>query len=549
MCSGTGLLRIPVNERSVNSLEDENSWKERKMSFGGAKSRGVQKTMNSARTAPKVSPQMPTVLAGRQLGMGDNAYLKFKATLQELTAKIECCNLEECSGVPAKNKITLCPSEVEQVTSIEITNGGHYLFFGTSNNTLYLVDLWKLRKLDSEMIIDSQIEKISTEHFKIVSRYDTTGCINEITKVFGPRLGSNLGSRPGFESNRQGIHCLELSPSGTQLMTCGYKSNQLKVINIDETRNTRNKRKFDSFGVFDEYEVWTNLGVLKEVANNHGIGGITGGVWVDETCTASVDTVGTLKVCRTRKNKIRVPAVHQIRFPNHALPVEAGQAFPIGESLSTIVGIDKVRLRDEYIVTTWPGEIYVLKADDKLGITARGARREGIPHSEFHFSDQGKERKVLSQTVDEVTGTVIVGTLSGLTTMDTRVPHLLEHVKLYDVKKPKEVRQKEIDQGAPVKIHAENYIVTAGMYSGHIAFFDTRNKRWIQDEENAEKCARLTWTMGIQEAHGRKNRHNPNKYPLVSLRKRGGTLAAGGGPVFGGTARERTLEGVITIWE
>ena len=545
MCSGTGLLRTPVNGRLVSSFEDENSWKERKMSFGGAKSRGVQKTMNSAKTAPKVSSQMPTILAGRQLGMGDNAYLKFKATLQELTAKIECCNLEECSGAPAKNKITLCPSEVEQVTSIEITNEGHYLFFGTSNNTLFLVDLWKLKKLDSEMIIDSQIEKVSTEHFKIISRYDTTGGINEVTKVFGPRLGSNLG----FELYSQGIHCLELSPSGTQLMTCGYRSSQLKIINIDETRSTRNKRKFDKFDVFNEDEVWTSLGVLKEVANNHGVARITGGVWVDETCTASVDTVGTLRVCRTRKNKVRVPAVHQIHFPNHALPVEAGQAFSVRESLSTIVGIDKVRLRDEYIVTTWSGEIYVLKADDKLGITARGVRREGIPHSEFHFSDQRKERLVLSQTVDQVTGTVIVGTLSGLTTMDTRVPHLLEHVKLYDVKKPREMRQKEIDQGAPVKIHAENYVITAGMYSGHIVFFDTRNKRWIPDEDKAEKGARLTWTMGVQETHGRKNRYNPNKYPLVSLRKRGGILAAGGGPVFGRTARERTLEGVITIWE
>ena len=119
--------------------------------------------------------------------MEDSAYLKFRATLQEITAKIECCNLEECSGSPAKTKITLCPSEVEQITSIEITHDGSHLLFGTSKNGLYLVDLWKLRKLNPETVVDSKIEKISTEFFKVVSKYDTTGCVKEVTNVFGPR--------------------------------------------------------------------------------------------------------------------------------------------------------------------------------------------------------------------------------------------------------------------------------------------------------------------------------------------------------------------------
>lgn len=501
--------------------------------------------MSTANPVPKVSSQIAALLAGRQLGMADSAYLKFRATLQEITAKIECCNLEECSGSPAKTKITLCPSEVEQITSIEITHDGSHLLFGTSKNGLYLVDLWKLRKLNPETVVDSKIEKISTEFFKVVSKYDTTGCVKEVTNVFGPR--SII--RPGCENYRQGVHCLELSPSGLKLMTCGHRSNQLKVVDIDESRMVKNKRKFDNYDVFDENEVWTNMGVLTEIASNHGIGRITGGTWISETCTASVDNVGTLKVCRIQDDKVRIPAEHQIHFPNHALPVEASQAFPVGESLSSIVGINKVRTRNEYVVSTWSGEIYVLQADEKLGITVRGTRRVGIPRGEFHFTNQRKEKLVLSQTVDEVTGMAVVGTLSGLTFMDTRIPHHLDHIRLYDARKPKAMRQKEMDQGEPVSLHSQNYVVTAGLFNGHIIFYDTRNRRWVPDEESVEKLARLTWDMGVREAHNRKNRNNPNNYPLVTMRKRRGILAVGGGPVFGGTARERTLEGVITVWE
>ena len=517
------------------------------MNCKGAKAKGVQKTMSFAKSVPKIPSQITSMLAGRQMGMGDSAYLKFRATLQEVTTKIECCNLEECSGAPAKTKITLCPSGVEQVTSIEITHDGSHLLFGTSANGLYLVDLWRLRKLDPELVIDSKIEKVTMEYFKIISKYDTTGSINEVTKVLGPRSVD----RPDCMSYRQGIHCLELSPSGLKIMTCGQKSNQLKIVSIDESRNVRNKRKFDNCDVFDKDEAWTSMGVLTRVASNYGVGRITGGTWINETCTASVDSAGTLKVCRIQDDKFRarVPAEHQIFFPNHALPVEGNQAYPVGERLSSMVNIDKITFRDEYIATTWSGEIYVLKADDKLGITVRGARREGIPRGEFHFSDQRKERLILSQAIDVGTGMVVVGTLSGLTFLDTRIPNQLNHAKLYDARKPREMRQREMDQGAPVSMHVQNHVVTAGLYNGVVAFFDMRNQSWVRDDDSVDKLSRLTWNMGVQEAHKMKNRNNPNNYPLVTLRKHRGILAVGGGPVYGRTAMERTLEGVITVWE
>ena len=69
------------------------------------------------------------------------------------------------------------------------------------------------------------------------------------------------------------------------------------------------------------------------------------------------------------------------------------------------------------------------------------------------------------------------------------------------------------------------------------------------EEDDNDQSARLAWAMGVQESHERKNRYYPNHYPLLNLKKHNGTLAVGGGPVYGGVARDRGLEGVLTLWE
>ena len=292
------------------------------------------------------------------------------------------------------------------------------------------------------------------------------------------------------------------------------------------------------------------MGVMTESARSHGISKITGGAWIDNNVTVTADDVGTLKVCRIHDDRILVPADHRLHFPNHALPIEGGQAFPSNETLSTLVNVDKLEMRDEFVATTSVGEIYILQADEKLGVTARGARREGIPTGVFHFTEQRKETKILCQAVDKTTGTAIVGTLSGLTILDTRTPHLLEHVSLYNVKKPKEVRRREIDQGCPVSIVAQDNIVVAGLYSGYVVFYDMRSKKWLLEEENNSQSARLAWTMGVRERHEQRNRHCSNTYPLLNIKKHNGTLGVAGGPVYlANTARTRGLDGVLTLWE
>ena len=106
-----------------------------------------------------------------------------------------------------------------------------------------------------------------------------------------------------------------------------------------------------------------------------------------------------------------------------------------------------------------------------------------------------------------------------------------------------------MDQGEPISIVAQDNIVSAGLYSGYVIFYDLRNKKWILEEENNDQSARVTWAMGLQESHERKNRNNPNNYPLLNIKKHNSALAVGGGPVYGNTARTRGLEGVLTLWE
>ena len=89
----------------------------------------------------------------------------------------------------------------------------------------------------------------------------------------------------------------------------------------------------------------------------------------------------------------------------------------------------------------------------------------------------------------------------------------------------------------------------AGLYSGFVVFYDLRSKKWILEEDDNDQSARLAWSMGVQEKHGGKNKYYPNHYPLLSLKKHNDTLAVGGGPVYGGVARDRRLEGVLTLWE
>ena len=492
------------------------------------------------------SGQVTPMVLGKQMGRVDKAYLKYRSTLQEIKAKIECCENEDCSGTPAKIKTTVCPTGVEQITQLEFTPDGSHILFGTTTNRLYLLDVRKLKNLEHETVVTSKKEVTVTEFFKIIPKLDKKGCLQEITEVFGVKPPT----RPGCTAFVRGIHCLEFSPSGLKILTSGHKSNQLKVIEVDESRKKGGRKEVDRKALdYNESEAWTKLGVLTETARNHGIGKITGGTWVNDNVTATTDAVGTLKVCRIHSDKILVPADHRLHFPTHALPVEGGQAFPRHETLSTLVNVDKLEMRDEFIVTAAVGEIYILKADEKLGITSRGVRREGIPNWVFHFTEQRKETKLLCQTIDKTTGTVVVGTLSGISFLDTRAPHLLEHVKLWDAKRPKELRRREMDQGEPISIVAQDNIVSAGLYSGYVIFYDLRNKKWILEEEANDQSARVTWAMGIQESHERKNMNNPNNYPLLNIKRHNSALAVGGGPVYGNTARTRGLEGVLTLWE
>ena len=275
------------------------------------------------------SGQVTSVVLGRQLGRVDNAYMKYRATLQEIKAKIECCEAKDCWGSPAKVKTTVCPTGVEQVTQLEFTPDGSHIIFGTSRNKLYIMDLRKLKNLSSETVATSAKGVAANEHFKIIPMFDKMGCLQEITEVFGTKPAIRTGCRTFV----RGIHCLEFSPNGLKVLTSGHQSNQVKIIEIDKSRRKGDPKKFDKKALdYNEHEAWTKFGVMTESARSQGIGKITGGTWINNNATVTTDAVGTLKVCRIHEDRILVPADHRLHFPTHALPVEGGQAFPRKET-------------------------------------------------------------------------------------------------------------------------------------------------------------------------------------------------------------------------
>ena len=520
----------------------------RKPDSSGQKGVNTRKNMSTSKC-------VTTLMLGQQMGEIDHAYMKYKAALQTVISKIDCCNINGCRGIPAKTKMTVCPTDVEQVTQVEVSPDGMYLLFTTSNNCLFVLDLWKAGKSESEIVVSSKIEGKPVEFFKTMSKNDESKGLQDATRV----IRGGAVSLPGDEFLRRGISCLEMSPSGKKILTTGRDSSALTILEVDPSKEKGHPEQFDrAWAEFDENKVWSGMGLLTKSAECYrGIGKITGGTWFGENMVMVVDNNGLMKVCTLHDEKAEVTTKNRIHIPTHALPGDDEHAFPRCETMSTLVGIDQVPIRNEFIVTSSCGEIYILQLDEHLGVTARGAKRIGIPRSELNWDSQRRETLVLSQAVDPNTATVIIGTIDGLTIMDTRVPYSPEYVKLYDTTKPKRVSLREADMGKPVSISVENNLVYAGLYGGYICFYDLRAGNWIHEERGIEPSARLAWRLGVKDQYddhqppGCPSRFTPFpefSFPLISLKKKNGVLAVGGGPVYNDDAVARRLEGAVTVW-
>ena len=527
-------------------------------------------TSGGPRKIMKTDPTpTPRLLANRQLGGGgshqinqahsSNVLAKHTLRINQIKTKRNCCRQSDCVGVPKKNKVTLCPIGAKQVTQVELSGCKRYLYYGTADNRLFLVDLKKLKNQMCEIDVVSEIDNDVMEEFKIITPHDKDPVVIELTKTFGQKGWNEIDNLKG----QMGIHVIELSPNGLKVLTSGHHSATIEILETDITRHKGDPEEHQVESLrHDSREIWTKEGVIKEAGKNYRQGKITGGIWLNEEAIAVVGTQGKLTVCRLHGEcgRILIPTINEVRFPEHDLPLGPGHRFPQSQNLSRMVGISRMSLRDEIIVTSDCGEVYILKQNNVEGITSRGATRIGIPREELCYADQYKNIILLSQTIEEMSNTVIVGTLFGLSLFDTRAPHSLSHIKMFDIRNSLEAKLEETMMGLPLSLAVEDQIVTAGLWGGYIIYCDLRAKRWILEENSnhlEEYYRKVSWPLGLS-GHPEVRTIDeflPNLYPLTCMKQRNGVLAAGGGPIISESSvranfdEANQLEGIVTVWD
>ena len=512
----------------------------------------------------RVDPTLtPRLIANRQLGGGgahqinqahsSNVLAQHTLRINQIKTKWDCCRSSECVGVPKKSKTTLCPIGTKQITQLELSKCGRYLYYGTADNRLFMVDLKKLKTQKCEIDVVSETNGDVMEEFKILTLHEKDPVALELTKTFGQKGWNDIENRKG----QMGINVIELSPGGLKILTTGHHSATVEVLETDITRHKGDPEEHQVEGLkYDSREVWTEKGVIKEGGKNYRDTKITDGTWFDEETIGVVEIEGKMTVCKLHGEcgRILIPTLNEIRIPEHGLPLSRGHRFPQSQRLSRLNSISRMSLRDEIIITSDCGEIYILKQDNVEGVTTRGAWRIGIPREELCYEDQYKNIILLSQTLDEESNTVIVGTLYGLSMLDTRAPHLLSHIKMSDVHDSLESRLEEEMMGRPVSLAIDNQIVTAGLWGGFIIYCDLRAKKWIIEENSShleEHYRKVSWPLGLSghPVNRTIDEFLPNLYPLTCMKQRGEILAAGGGPIIGNMAEGNHLEGIVTTWD
>ena len=517
-----------------------------------------------------MSSQIFKLLAERQLNKVNGPMLKYKAELQSVVARIDCCNKTECTGNAIREKITVFPRRIDAITQVEISKDGKYVFIATKKNNLYVMDVKELEKAEG-VEIPSEIEETVREYFKVVKKEESENVIQNLSNVFGPK------TKKTFVPARSGSNVIELSENEARILTCGSTSNVMQVLDIDRSRQKGDyrepkgndeelKKLYNRNLDYDPMEVYTKMGAMKVTAAAYTRGTITGGVWINNEVVAITTTNGHLNTYRLNDKRINatkenspwynkdysfnptlsklVVAATGLSFPWHSLPVSGATQFPSLSSMSELVGITRIEHRGEVLVTGDEGEVHILKTLGDQGITTRGARREGIPRENLFVTEQRRNKMLTCQTVDQEHGTAVVGSLFGISLCDSRSPHLLRHIKM-DIKTMRlTLRRRELDFGMPTSVTAASNVVSVGLCDGHIIHCDVRVGKWLMDGDN-----KLCWFMGVKERHEHENQYFPTVFPLRTIRKKGGIVAAAGGPLFGQAANEYDLNGVLALWK
>ena len=103
----------------------------------------------------------------------------------------------------------------------------------------------------------------------------------------------------------------------------------------------------------------------------------------------------------------------------------------------------------------------------------------------------------------------------------------------------------------------EGNLMCVDLQRGYVRLCNLGVGNWIPEEKGIEPSARLAWRLGVKDQYddhqppGCPSRFTPFpefSFPLISLKKKNGVLAVGGGPVYNDDAVARRLEGAVTVW-
>ena len=517
-----------------------------------------------------LSSQISKLVVDRQLNRVNTSTLRYKAERQSITGKLDRCDMTDHREDTTRKKVTVFPVRIDAITQLEFAQEGKFIFVATKKNNLYVIDVRELEEtkgVQNPTMGDNPI----CEYFKVVEKEENERVIQNLSNVFGPK------TRRTCTPARTGNNVIELSGSETQILTCGSTSNVMQVLQIDRSRvkgdvrepkgtDEKLKKLYEKNLDYDPLEVYSKLGAMKVTASAYTSGVITGGVWLNEQTVAITCANGSLNVYRLQDRRVNatkesspwydrdlaynptlsnlVVTATGLSFPYHSLPTSGGTQFPRYSTMANLVDITHIPHREEVLVTGDEGEVHILKTVGNQGITTRGGRREGIPREYLYWTEQGRSKIITCQTVDQKSGMAVVGSLFGISICDSRTPHLMEHIQL-DIKTMRLTqRRREMDFGTPISLAASNDVVTVGLCDGHIIHCDVRTRKWLMNGES-----KLAWYMGVQERYGHEQDYFPNLFPLRTIKKKNGVVAAGGGPVFGQAATDFDLNGVLTIWD
>ena len=491
-----------------------------------------ERRLATAKANSVESSSLPRLLTSRAMGN--------KSILGDLANKVEIyaakTKITTVAGTQHElgEKISVGAKFMPMVTRHATMDNGRYIILGTADHGLYLLDMRQLMKLDNVFSIvgcENEPESVSEilgikpiEVFKnpeIVSK--GMGAVLDMSNV----LGENSDVKKyGYMNSKRGVNIMEINQNENKILTCGSSAQEMRILDINKgvklDRTSENDRKLQE--LWDKTCKITAAGLITPNSVGTTPSAIVDGVWLQENTVVTAHHDGRLRVWRLKEDRFQQTPTEIVRIPKHDMPIYEWHKLPKYQMTSHLVGVNKIETREELVTTSACGEIYILLSPSTGLVKTEKARRQAIPRDLLlNTSFESCTRILTCQDVDKTSSRIVVGSLFGLSFLDSREPHHVKHVKIYDTGTARKYRKREEERGFPRSLAIENNLVYLGTNQGQIIFFDTRNEKFLTQEDGK---GRVTWELGPKGSRF----FDGYEFPLLTITKKDGVVVASGGP-------------------